>query len=432
MTKRRNRSNDDINTPLKKQKTSKNTGGSSDSEQSGGSSDILVTAASNQDLIVSVREATTSSSGKKVALLSISNNRPDTNLGKAQGDHVTAYRSFLEMLMAATEGSSLRKTADIIAKTAKSLIPGKAEKFDEILENIEKEIEKKVSAKTRCQILQDLKDKAQYSDSQLESIKEDLKSSKRAFLMKVVERIGQEFIKQINLDEETAFKKEGPADKGEGARVKKAIHALKAINDLKALCDNNDTFNETRLNRFYKKFIKVGSPYKDGANEIFGEGSIKELNKYWGKKSRSKAFELRKLYYDIDKEKIGKLFGDLFDFKYSVHSDKSKPDTLLCKVVAKHIVTMFHAFDELQSFDDTIKGEIIDKFLQQEILEKQEWNNLKIRQGKSVIDMNLEFLKQEVNKYLNFAEYRMFSDLEMNTKQKASGASKIQGKGTSK
>jgi hypothetical protein len=228
MTKKRIR-DDDIITPLKKkQKTTKDTGSGSDSEtNSGGSSDILVATASNQDLIVSVQEAITTSSGKKVALLSISNNRPDTNLGKAQGDHVTAYRSFLEMLMAATEGSSLRKTADIIAKTAKSLIPDKAEKFDEILKTLEEEIGKKVSTKTRHKILRDLKDKARYSDSQLESIREDLKYSKRAFFMKVVERIGQEFIKQINLDEETAFKKEGPADKGEGARVKKAIHALK-------------------------------------------------------------------------------------------------------------------------------------------------------------------------------------------------------------
>ncbi len=63
----------------------------------------------------------------------------DTALGKAQGDHVTAYKSFLEMLLTATEGKSVRKAAGIIANVAKSLLPNNAQKFDDILSSLDAE-----------------------------------------------------------------------------------------------------------------------------------------------------------------------------------------------------------------------------------------------------------------------------------------------------
>jgi hypothetical protein len=185
------------------------------------------------------------------------------------------------------------------------------------------------------------------------------------------------------------------------------------------------------MDRFYSKYIKTGAPYKDGANATFGESKVKKLNDEWASILDKKAF-LNKLYTSTSKEIIGGFFGDLFDFKYSVHAGKSRPATLLYKVVAKHIVAMFHAFDEFQSFDNDTKKEIIAKFLQQEILEKQGWNNLKIRQEKKVINMDLEFLREGINKYLNFAEHRMFSSSEIDANQKASDASKIKGKGMSK
>lgn len=432
MAKKRVR-DDEINTPLKKQKTSKDTASDPDSEQSGGSSDILVATATNQDLIVSVREATTTSSGKKVALLSISNSRPDTNLGKAQGDHVTAYKSFLEMLIAATEGGSLKKTVYIIAKTAKSLIPDKIAKFDEILENFQAEIKRTTSTKLRTRALKDLQDTEEYSDAELEIVKEDLKSRKRAVHIKAIEQIGQEFIRQINLDEETAFKKEGAADTSEGARVKKAIHALKAINDLKSIYEEEDfDIGEIRADRFYSKYIEVGAPYKDGANAIFTRNKVKNLNKIWSDTLSKKAF-LNKLYSDTSKEIIGDFFGDLFDFKHDVHASKQDSDALLYKVVAKHIVVMFHAFDEFQSFDNGTKKEIIDKFLQQEILQNQGWDQLEIRQtAKKVVKLDIKSLQEGVGEYLNFAEHRLFSSSEIEANQKASIANKAQVKGTRK
>ncbi len=431
-----------IDTPLKKRKISEDGKSASDTETStGGSSegsDVLVATTTNQDLVVCVREAITTSSSIKVALLSILNSRVDTNLGKTQGDHVTAYRSFLEMLVAATEGNSLKKTANVITEIAKSLMPDKIAKFDKVLKNLQDEIEKTATIELRHRVLKDLralkgfKGTKRYTDEEIEILREDLKSRRRAVYMRAVEQIGQEFIKQINLDEETAFKKEGPSDTGEGARVKKAIHALKAINYLKSIYEEKDSeARETRMDRFYSKYIEIGAPYKDEANAIFGENKVKDLNKKWTSILDKKAF-LNKLYTDTNKEIIGDFFGDLFDFKYSVHASKPRPDTLLYKVVAKHIVIMFHAFDEFQLFDNDTKKEIIDQFLQQKILEKEGWSNFKIFQKGKKVTMNLEFLKEGINKYLNFAEYRMLSDSEIDANQKASDASKIQGKGMSK
>ena len=156
MTGKRKKSETIIYTPAKTQKTS-SLDNSPNSQSSGQSSDIAVTTADNQNLLVTIREAKTTATSKKILLLSISNSRPDTALGKEQEDHVTAYKSFLEMLITATEGQDIKKLPYAIAKVAKALIPDKVQEFDKILTDLDDKISKVISRNKRHEIIDKLK-----------------------------------------------------------------------------------------------------------------------------------------------------------------------------------------------------------------------------------------------------------------------------------
>lgn len=419
-----------VNTPFKKIKSNDN----SSLQSSEGSSDQDIAVADNRNLIVSVTEAETTVSKKKVILLSISNARPNTALGTAQGDHVTAYKSFLEMLTVAVEGKKVRKSSKVIVEVAKSILPNKAKKFDEVLKNLEEEINAVVSREKRREIIEDLKNvknsegKNKYGDKELGRVEEVLKASRRHVFMTVLQKVGQKFIEEINLDEETAFKKEGKVDKTEGTRVKIATHALKAISGLKTIYDLRDCDEniEPQINRFYKNCIKIGAPYRDGANAIFGRDKVGRLDNIWKDTSDKKAFLVR-FYSDVNKEKtasitseIAGFIGNLFDFKHDVHGTKTDARKLLYKVIAKHIVIMFRAFDEFKSFSEEDKNSIIDQFLSDEVLNNQGWLNSNIRQGKKFFKLDLKSLKNGIKECANLSEFRMLSDEEIETNNKQS------------
>jgi hypothetical protein len=232
------------------------------------SSDIMVTTADKQDLVVSVYEITGNDSNPGEMKLSISNTRPGTALGRIQGDHVTAYKCFLEMLMVAVEGKPLRLCARIIAETAMSVLPDQKVGFNLILSNLTDEIKSICSRKERHQLLEKL-DRNEDREV-IARLDTSLKLSRKAVFRKIVEQIGQTFICQINLDEETAFTRIGPMDRSQGSRVKVAIHALKAINDFIAIYKNPDC-SKKQWDSFYSNYIVVNAPYKDGANAIFGK-----------------------------------------------------------------------------------------------------------------------------------------------------------------
>jgi len=398
-----------ISTPSAKRQKSESNSPNSDSSR--GSSDVPVVTASNQDLIVTIREAKTTAGGADVMLLSISNARPNTALGALQGDHVTAYKSFLEMLIAASEGQNIKKLSYLIADIAKALLPERAERFDNILENLEKEKGQVVSRSQRRVIVEQLKTSGTQDETSLGQIKQALKDARKSVFMRASERMAEGFIKQVNLDEETAFRKEGAADKAEGSRVKKAIHALKAINDLKSIYDDT-TVSEAKINRFYKRFIETGAAYKDGANAIFTESKVTELNKKWDTLLNKEAF-LKKLYSDVDKKQIGNFFGDLFDFKYSVHGGKAKSEQLLFKVIAKHLVVMFRAFDEFQSFDQATKDSVINKFLDEKVLKDQKWGDLQLRSGTKTKPLQISMLNDGVKSYAKLDKFKMKSSAEI-------------------
>lgn len=80
----------------------------------------------------------------------------------------------------------------------------------------------------------------------------------------------------------------------------------------------------------------------------------------------------------------------MFDFCYDKHQESDIE--LLYEVTARHLVIMFRAFDNLQHYENGLRSQIIDTFLQKEVLEKSRWN-----EHEAVID--LESLKLGIGKY---------------------------------
>ena len=94
----------------------------SSGDESKSSSNPSMIASTNQQLILTVNEVT-DGEGHKNVMLSLSNVRPDTQLWAEQGDHVTAYVNFLQILVANTERMELQKAAEHVINTALALFP---------------------------------------------------------------------------------------------------------------------------------------------------------------------------------------------------------------------------------------------------------------------------------------------------------------------
>lgn len=180
------------------------------------------------------------------------------------------------------------------------------------------------------------------------------------------------------------------------------MHALKAINELDAII-KDVTIPDIVLEFFYHDYIKNGAKYKDGLNAVVGDDKRYTVNralKEWSTTVTPKRDILEGLHSNVTPEKIAGFFGDLFDFDYNKH--KSDDLEVLYEVTARHLVIMFHAFDELQKYDDTSRNKIVDSFLQKEVLEKSRWSE-------HLVEPDMNSLKKGVGKYgeLQNGSFRM-------------------------
>lgn len=408
---------DTIRTPIKRRRSlseapyspkNRQRGGSGSSSEDSGN-DVAV--ATNSDLIVSLRETLTGENQRPIFLLSISNSRSDTILGKVQGDHVTAYQAFLEMLIIASEGYDIREVTTTIAKIAKAIMPNKENLFDDLLNDISNKEKESLSHHERREVVAVLKNLV--SKEILAKTQKDLIAGKRKIYMEAVEKMAQTFIEEINLDDNIAFKKMGPSDGAEGAKIRVATHALKAASALTHLINDSTTRAE---NHFYDDYIKVRAPYKDGANALFGKDNIIDIHKNQDKTK----IDWTDLYGLIKEEKIAEFFGTMFDFKYDNHFREDID--VLYEVVAKHLIIMFNAFENLKKRDT---DHIIDLFLKKQVLENSGWKNhltssnnnqdAKITLGNSIFFAPDEhvILKHGITRHANLREFRMLSEKEI-------------------
>jgi hypothetical protein len=167
------------------------------------------------DLVLSVREDLNNS-----LRIFVSNSRPDTHLGAKQGDHVSAFISFIQMLATVVEDENIKKVSHYLANVAKAIIPDKSDVFDEILKNFYQKAGTMYSRIERKKLIAESRDRGEDLDK-IERLKNSLKFAERAMFRDVIQEMGEALLKQMNLEEDMAFRKEGEADRAEGSRVKK-------------------------------------------------------------------------------------------------------------------------------------------------------------------------------------------------------------------
>ncbi len=361
------------------------------------------------DLVLSVREDLDNS-----LRIFVSNSRPDTHLGSKQGDHVSAFISFIQMLATVVEDENIKKVSHYLADVAKAVIPDKADIFDEIMKNFYQKAETMYSRVERKRLIAESRERGEDPDK-IERLKNSLKFSERAMFRDVIQEMGEGLLKQMNLEEDMAFSKVGESDRAEGARVKKAVHALKTINTINKLL-SKDLISPNELEFFYHDYLKTGAKCKDGLNAVLQNGengyTSSKAIRDWTQTEADKREILEKINENSTPEKIAGFIGDLFDFQYEKH--RSDNIRSLHKATARHLVIMFHAFDQLQSMSPEDKRAIVQSFLQSEVLEKSGWN------GKRGVDIDSLTRGIQEHSRIESGEFSMKSSRE---KEQMSGSS---------
>jgi hypothetical protein len=249
-----------------------------------------------------------------------------------------------------------------------------------------------------------------------------LKIARREVFREMVQQMGETFVFEANLDEHTAFARVEVMDRTQGPRVKKAVHSLKAVNDLiNIIVMPLDTMTNAAdqsqlLESFYKHYVQTDARYKDGANHIFGTKKIARLNAQWENSRVDKINALQALHTELmDSENfvkiIGSCFGNLFDFNYEIHGNKPTAMGALFQVTAKHIVVMFRAFPGLQLIEDSVRDKIIDDFLDEYVLKKQGWLELSLKSEEEPTPktMNISLIKEKVLELIDPDQYGLLS-----------------------
>lgn len=358
-----------INTPRKKFKTQHTNTPADPTRAHGYSSDSSadgIQECALEDLVLSVRESINNG-----FIILISNSRPKTLFGKKQEDHVSAFASFIEMIVAASEDRRAKDVGLSLYNIGISLMPEKTSVFQSVLSNFPSQHQPRYSRMERKALTRRLRNYGE-NHNDIERLKVALKYAEKAEIKDIIQEMGETFLRQLNIDDTISFRKVGAVDRTEGARVRKATHALKAISDIVTISYTNNDVCDQEMDYFYENYLKKGAKYKDGFNAIAGEKVAKNficaLDSYHD--IDHKKLALRDYSINVTNDKIASFFGDLFDFNYQKH--KSKNIDLLYRVVARHIVIMLHAFNGLQKLDYV--PDIIDTFLSESVLKSNEWD----------------------------------------------------------
>jgi hypothetical protein len=332
-------------------------------------------------------------------------NRPDTYLkSEGQGDHTTAYIAVMEMLLSAIVGENIQDVPEILYELAKCFL---AEDNYEALETVKnsfaeslrehvinrterKQLTKAMRVIAKSDKRQELSTQLQQAFSVIEAqrakVKNVIKEQEQVLLLEGVCQIGETIVKFHQNDSLAVLSKkrvEGAATRpgSEGNRVKTAMLYLKLLNHLielknkmpqggsdadkktqqELLEDYQEIFTdiiratkptiklETKIDENFNDFLELVFNYQGPKITLFDSKSI------WPNQ-----IDLKNIQFDA----LGRLFNDLFDFRFvardlaQIEDDRLK----LPNIAAKHIVCLFMAFKQLNNFEPTIKQNVVLQF----------------------------------------------------------------------
>jgi hypothetical protein len=353
-----------------------------------------------------------------------SGQRPPTAISGSQGDHVTAYATFLQSVCGLVDGEDVQEAPGMLYEATQCFIatPHKLEEFARFFFKKQQDVEENLFPRTdrkrltyelkelnACrkaidgiaepQLSRALKSLVGRSESEamdIESLKAAIKRGNQVLFAQFVVEIGNQLIKDYNKEDTAALPKlsQNP-DPAEGNRVKEAMKKLRLINKvlaLRAKLSVDHTPDEERMliddfKESCQEIIKAANPsIKKGetVDSNFIEGVSCCGLRFSLTMASAEETKLAILGMNMDAMKfndIGKLFNDLFDFKAAnvgqvsrIDEDEDgtvregrirfkEPLCILYDVTMRHIKFMFVAFRNLETLDLNYKEELIKEFL---------------------------------------------------------------------
>lgn len=320
-----------------------------------------------------------------------------------------------------------------------------------------------------------------HTDHKIKQRKNSLKLSENTRIGQLIVDLGNTFVVEMQNAKNMAFAKQGESDKGEGPRVKGGIFTLKLINELKKINGLSGELKDQQIKSFKLKLEEPYSELRQGLKKVvkilFAENLDMEFLTLEASKNYStitnnvnkdpkfkdepddvKAAEIEKRKLNSQQVKrndladkkvnelitsgdlfnlltskegeipnvVGKAFGDLFDFECK----GGRKENLMYEVTARHLVIMFNAFDALQEFGELQKTQMINTFIEKEVLENQKWNEYKIDiedEMEEENSLNLEDIITGIGgeANLNNRNYKMLSQSEKEEKIKPERSNSI-------
>jgi hypothetical protein len=391
----------------------------------------------NQPIIVKVRVP--KNEGDEF-LVEISDDRPDTNLSNhKQGNHVSAYITFIHLLISAVEFEDALQVSTRILQTLENIIPSQEASNKELLEFIEQKLSKFTSRNERKKTTAYLKagmlsiKKSQNEiDEEVTKTKNTIKSNNNYIIADITENAANYLLENLNKDEYMTIAKTNKDSNGgvEGPLVRNAINCLKTVDRIININNaKNDKEYKELVEDFIEDYYKTGSSLKSGLKRIMCPNetitnfnidiNIKDQFKNLKKTlkdpenpdiiSRSKSFFNNLLFNKDSKEihqnNIFKSVSNLFDFKHSENQALPNVEPILYKVTARHLAIIFNAFPNLKSLDNENRDYIKNNFLDF-VLENQGWNEYLVLINGKPTPLNPDSFKKIIVSYLD-EEYKM-------------------------
>jgi hypothetical protein len=351
-----------------------------------------------------------------------SGQRPPTAISGSQGDHVTAYATFLQSVCSLVDGEDVQEAPRMLYEATQCFIatPHKLAEFARLFLKKQQDIEEKFFPRTdRKRLTYELKElhacrkeidkiidpklsralkslvgrnKDKVID--IELLKATIKRGNQVLFAQFAVEIGNKLINDYNKEDTAALPKlsQNP-DRAEGNRVKEAMKKLRLINKifgLRAKLSVRNTPNEERIllddfKESCQEIIKAANPSikkEETVDNNFIEGvrccgldfPLTTVSAE-GIKSAILGMRMDAVKFND----IGQLFNDLFDFKEAnvgktLMMDESgdikdgkilfkEPLDVLYDVTIRHIKFIFSAFKHLGGLDWEYKEELVKGFL---------------------------------------------------------------------
>lgn len=370
----------------------------------------------------------------------VQSSRPKTNLTskEGQGDHVTAYITFLEIIYAAIEHEAIKDVPDILCRSAEAFLP--TEEHAELAKIIEarvaaiqdstipRERRKGITASFRSlnqfnqaiedsdikreffQFLYDKLDKKvvdrfsqalkalDFEEEELEKTKHALKRDYTMKMTSLIIELGKFVIQKINQSSDISFPKSRAklplatqnSNLSAGPNEKTSVEALRAFNKLVEILCEGDSHHQDLLIEQFKDNKKLMNGLKTTAGvKRFALDIAKMSN------GEIKAIDLNGLT-----KQAGIFMQGLFDYKVDREMKIDEQIETLFRVSARHIVFIFSAFKHLKKMDVSHKERIVDSYLES-VLIYQGWKKVEFFEKSTgkVEQLGLSTFKEKLKRY---------------------------------